>query len=101
VVVPSRRESFPGTALEALAAAKPVVLSSMCGIVSWIPGRAAMTMFENGDARDLARKLGTLLRSGSNPQDLLNARNLVLRDFSADALAEKAEMLYKSVIGRH
>ena len=99
VVVPSRRESFPGTALEALAAAKPVVLSSMCGIVSWIPGRAAMTMFENGDARDLARKLGTLLRSGSNPQDLLNARNLVLRDFSADALAEKAEMLYKSVIG--
>src|SRR5260370_23369779 len=90
VVVPSRREGFPGTALEALAAAKPVVLSSMCGTLSWIPGWAAMTVFENGDAQDLAQKLRTLLKAGSNPQDLSNARSLVLRDFSTDALAAKA-----------
>jgi glycosyltransferase involved in cell wall biosynthesis len=98
VVVPSRRESFPGTALEALAAAKPVLLSSMCGIVSWIPGRAAMTVFENGDAQDLAHKLRNLLQSGANSQDLLNARDRVLTDFSTDAVAAKAEALYDSVV---
>lgn len=98
VVVPSRREGFPGAALEALAAARPVVLSSMCGIVSWIPGRAALTVFESGDAQDLARKLRGLLESGCNPADLLNARTLVLSEFSAEALAAKAEALYQSVL---
>ena len=98
VVVPSRREGFPGTALEALAAARPVVLSSMCGLVSWIPGRSAMTIFRSGDAKDLAHKMGSVLRSGCNPTDLSNARNLVLDEFSADAMAAKAEALYQSVI---
>lgn len=98
VVVPSRREGFPGTALEALAAARPVVLSSMCGLVSWIPGRSAMSIFRSGDAKDLAQKMGAVLRSGCNPTDLLTARNLVLDEFSADALAAKAETLYQSVI---
>jgi len=98
VVVPSRREGFPGTALEALAAARPVVLSSMCGLVSWIPGRSAMTIFRSGDAKDLAQKMGAVLRSGCNPTDLSNARNLVLAEFSADAMAAKAEALYQSVI---
>ncbi len=98
VVVPSRRESFPGTAVEALAAAKPVVLSSMCGIVSWIPGRAAMTVFENGNAQDLADRLRRLLQAGINQEDLLNARELVLREFSTDTLAAKVEALYQSVL---
>jgi len=97
VVIPSRRESFPGAALEALAAAKPVVISSMCGIVNWMPSSAPMTVFENENARDLALKLKTVLQSGSNPQDLLNTRNLVLREFSSNALAAKAEALYRSV----
>ena len=99
VVIPSRRESFPGIALEALAATKPVVLSSMCGIVNWIPGRATMTVFENENAEDLARRLKNVLLSRSNSQDLLNARELVLREFSPNALSAKAEALYQSVSG--
>ena len=99
VVIPSRRESFPGIALEALAAAKPVVLSSMCGIANWTPGRATMTVFENENAEDLARRLKNVLQSRSNPQDLLNARELVLREFSPNALSAKAEALYQSVSG--
>src|SRR3989454_331111 len=97
VVIPSRRESFPGTALEAVAAAKPVVLSSMCGIVNWIPGRAAMTVFESENVYDLARKLKSVLQSRSSSQDLLNTKDLVLREFSPNGLAAKAEMLYQSV----
>ena len=99
VVIPSRRESFPGIAFEALAAAKPVVLSSMCGIANWTPGRATMTVFENENAEDLARRLKNVLQSRSNPQDLLNARELVLREFSPNALSAKAEALYQSVSG--
>ena len=98
VVIPSRREGFPGTALEALAAAKPLVLSSMCGTVDWSAARSAITVFENGDAQDLASKLKKLLQCGPSPQDLLAARNLVLQDFSTDALAAKAEVLYESVV---
>jgi glycosyltransferase involved in cell wall biosynthesis len=98
VVIPSRREGFPGTALEALAAAKPLVLSSMCGTVDWSTARSAITVFENGHAQDLACKLRNLLQCGPSPQDLLAARDLVLRDFSTDALAAKAETLYESVV---
>jgi glycosyltransferase involved in cell wall biosynthesis len=97
VVIPSRREGFPGTALEALAAAKPVVLSSMCGTNSWIPDHA-MTVFESGNAQDLAQKMRRRLLAGSNPQDLLDARNLVLRNFSTSTLTAKAEALYQSVL---
>ena len=69
----------------------------MCGIANWIPGRAAMTVFESGNADDLAWKLKTVLQSRSGPQDLLNTRDLVLREFSPNALAAKAETLYQSV----
>ena len=98
VVIPSRREGFPGTALEALAAAKPLVLSSMSGTVDWNAARPAITVFENGNVQDLALKLRTLLKSGPTRQDLVNARNSVLRDFSTDALAARAEAVYESVL---
>jgi glycosyltransferase involved in cell wall biosynthesis len=98
VVIPSRREGFPGTALEALAAAKPLVVSSMCGTVDSIAARSAVTVFENGNAHDLALKLRGILESGPDPQDLLTARNAVLSEFSIDAIARKAEEIYESVL---
>jgi glycosyltransferase involved in cell wall biosynthesis len=98
VVLPSRREGFPGTALEALAAAKPVVLSSMCGTVDGLSGGPGTTVFRNGDPRDLANKLRDVLQRGADPKHLLDTRNLVLREFSTDALAAKAEDLYQSVL---
>ena len=98
VVVPSRREGFPGTALEALAAAKPVVLSSMCGTIPPIPELAATGIFESENAQDLARQLRQFLECPLNPGLLLEARSVVLQNFSTDALARKAEDLYRSII---
>ena len=57
----------------------------------------ALANLENENAEDLARRLKNVLQSRSNPQDLLNARELVLREFSPNALAAKAETLYQSV----
>jgi hypothetical protein len=41
--------------------------------------------------------LRIVLQSRSSPQDLLNTKDLVLREFSPNALAAKAETLYQSV----
>jgi glycosyltransferase involved in cell wall biosynthesis len=100
VVVPSRREGFPITMLEALACAKPVVVSSACDLEDWIQGRATWLTFRNGDPSDLAEKLKTVLWSVPDQNALLAARSFVLSEFSSDALAAKAEELYESLLQR-
>ena len=98
VVVPSRREGFPITMLEALACGKPLVVSSACDLEDWIRGRATWSTFRNGDPADLAEKLKTIFGAGRDPKALSEARNFVLSEFSADALAAKAEALYGSLL---
>jgi glycosyltransferase involved in cell wall biosynthesis len=98
VVIPSRREGFPVTLLEALACKKPVVASSACVLGDWLQGRAAWSTFENGDPGDLAKKLrGSLIDCGASSQ-LSETQDFILNEFSADAVAGRAEALYQTLL---
>ena len=98
VVVPSRSEGFPLALLEGLACGRPVIVSSACDLGDWMPRNPAWSTFRSGDAPDLARQLRAIWGKSSDHQSLLEARHLVLKDFSADALAARAEALYESLL---
>jgi glycosyltransferase involved in cell wall biosynthesis len=99
VVVPSRSEAFALALLEGLACERPVLVSSACEMRDWMPPLAGWSTFRSEDAGDLARQLRTTLREAPDEKSLLEARTLVLTEFSADALAARAEALYESLIG--
>jgi glycosyltransferase involved in cell wall biosynthesis len=97
-VVPSRSEVFALTAVESLMCCTPVLLSSVCGLEP-LPGMDAGGMtFENGDARDLARKLLIAIDNNDFRKSARNGRDFVRQHFSSDAVAAKAERIYEGVI---
>jgi glycosyltransferase involved in cell wall biosynthesis len=97
VVLPSRREAFPLTALEALATQTPVILTSASDLGTWMQGHPGLISFRSEDAEDLAQKLTGILCAPPDPKAMAEARNFVLREFSSDAIAERAERLYQSL----
>ncbi len=103
VVLPSAREGFPVTVLEALACRAPMIVSSACRIEEWISAAGApdsLITFAAGDSQQLASKIRQVL-NGPIPAATLNQRrSVVMTQFSTDALAATAEALYQSVIGR-
>ena len=98
VVIPSRREGFPLTLLEALASQKPVILTSACDLGGWVHEQSSVVSFRSGDSGDLAHKLKAMLCSAINRNGTIEIRNFVLNEFSLDALGARAERLYESVI---
>jgi glycosyltransferase involved in cell wall biosynthesis len=98
VVISSRREGFPLTLLESLAATTPVILTSACDIGDWIAGQPGVAVFRSEDPQDLARKLQAALDSPPDRRLMIQTRDFVLSEFSADALAAKAEALYESLL---
>jgi glycosyltransferase involved in cell wall biosynthesis len=74
VVVPTvAQEALGRTAVEAMAAGKPVVASRLGGLPFTIPDGATGLLCEPGDPRDLAAKLTTLLNDPALRERLGNA----------------------------
>ncbi len=97
LVIPSRSEVFAITALEGLACGTPVLMSSACGFSPLPDVRWAMHRFMTEDIRDLGQSLLRLLSDGTRP-DLNACRRFVADEFSATAVAEKAEALYRDAM---
>lgn len=104
LVLPSTIESFGTIALEAMARARAVVVSSQCGILSW--DRLKQGLFQMAEGEDLAavlKRLGQMDRNlldrtlslGHEAAREINARNLehwlsVLRDAHPRGIEEQA-----------
>ena len=97
VVIPSRREGFPLSLLEAFACEKPVVLTSACDLGVPIEGQRALLRFTSEDPEDLAQNIKTALCFPPDSETRRDARNLVFDQFSVDALAARALSLYESL----
>jgi glycosyltransferase involved in cell wall biosynthesis len=97
VVIPSRREGFPLTVLEALATQTPVILTSACDLGTWIHAQPGLISFRSEDAEDLAQKLMGILCAPPDPKAMAETRDFVLKEFSSDAIAARAERVYRSV----
>jgi len=94
VVIPSSREGFPLTVLEALACRAMLIVSSACQVGDWLGPDCALKTFQNGNVVALAARLKEALTLAAPERLLDQGRSLVLEQFSAEALAARAEVLY-------
>jgi glycosyltransferase involved in cell wall biosynthesis len=100
VVVPSRSEVFAITAVEALMCARPVLVSSACGLHP-MPGiEQGVRSFENNSTRDLLTQLENCLESRDFFDSAKRGKTFVEKEFSSDVIAERLERIYDIVSTR-
>jgi glycosyltransferase involved in cell wall biosynthesis len=96
--LPSSKEGLPLVVLEAMAQGKPVVATAVGGTPELVLDGVTGLLVPPGDARALADALGALLADPARARRLGEAgRERVLREFSADAAAERVLELYAGV----
>lgn len=94
-VLPSRAEAMPMFILEAMAAAVPVV-STTVGAIPWLLEEGGLVVAA-GDARALAAGLDDLLRRPERRDELARAaRARIETHFSTAAFARRVDELYRS-----
>ena len=99
VVIPSLYEPFGLVALEALAAGAPLVVARTGGLAELIEGTDAGLTFEPGRAEDLADCIERVLTDSFLAAELTrNARELIERKYSWDAIALATGRVYDTAI---
>jgi glycogen(starch) synthase len=99
VVIPSLYEPFGLVALEALAAGAPLIVAHTGGLAELIDGTDAGMTFEPGRPDDLARCIERVLNDPYMASQLTqNARELIDRKYSWDAIAAATARVYATAI---
>jgi UDP-glucose:(heptosyl)LPS alpha-1,3-glucosyltransferase len=96
LILPSRYDPFPNTALEALAMGLPVIVSSRCGAAEIVAPGASGWVCEPDDVAGIAglmRAVAAALRAG----DLTGAARSAAENCGIDAMAQKLTALYASL----
>lgn len=97
VVIPSLYEPFGLVALEALAAGAPLVVARTGGLAELIEGTDAGLTFEPGRPGDLANCIERVLNDEFLAAELTrNARELIDRKYSWDAIATSTARVYET-----
>jgi glycosyltransferase involved in cell wall biosynthesis len=100
-VLPSHREGFPNTVLEAQAAGRPVVTTTATGAIDAVQDGVTGLLVPVGDAQRLAAALLSLLFSPTMIRSLGQAgRERVLREFSNEIIWEALTSLYREMLRR-
>lgn len=100
VVMTSRTEGFPMLLLEAMALARPVVVSSVGGMPEVVKDGENGWLCPSEDASAFAdRVIGVLSDRPRANRIGEAARSLVLKEFTADHMAERMMSLYDDVLG--
>jgi glycogen(starch) synthase len=102
VVIPSLYEPFGLVALEALAAGAPLVVARTGGLAEMIEGTDAGLTFEPGRPDDLANCIERVLTDRLLADELTrNARDLIERKYSWQAIAATTARVYSDTIAGH
>jgi glycosyltransferase involved in cell wall biosynthesis len=98
VVLPSRHDAFPTVALEAMAAGKPILISTETGITSWVRrGRCGFVVAP--DHKSIAEGLAAALAEKHCWSEMGRAgRDLVLEHLTWTSVARTAIDAYRDVI---
>jgi len=94
-IVPSRTENYPFIVRECFHAGVPVIASNVGGIPEIVADNVNGLLFQQGDFRDLASKLQSVIR---NPKVILTFRKHIqpMRTISKDG--EELEEIYRKII---
>jgi glycosyltransferase involved in cell wall biosynthesis len=96
VVIPSRFEGFGMVALEAMAASRPIVATSVDALREVIADGETGLLVPVGDAGALARAVTHLLQSRALAEDMGRAgRQRLLDRFSLDRMIEATLAVYR------
>jgi len=98
VVVPSRQDNLPNTALEAQACGIPVVSFNIGGLTDIIAHKKTGYIAKAFDAKDLAKGIFWVLDNYKNVEFGVNAREQILQKFSEKNISESYEDIYKNIL---
>jgi len=96
-LIPSLSEGTPLVLVEYLALGKPVIASDISGNGELIRDGWNGYLFKTGDADDLAKKIESVLESGSLPAIRANAREFYVRNLSPAMLVREIERCYSDL----
>jgi glycosyltransferase involved in cell wall biosynthesis len=98
-VLPSVREPYPMTVLEAMSAGLPVVVSADCGLAPLVD-RARCGIVTEGEAPQYASAVKALLADRGLAIEMgLRARETALERFSMSAIGDRLLNTYTDVLG--
>jgi glycosyltransferase involved in cell wall biosynthesis len=101
VVLPSHREGLPLVLLEAMAAGRPVVATTVGGVPEAVRDGIEGLLVEPGDPAALAAALGRVLDDPGLADSMGAAgRRRVLEEYSPDAVATRIGDLYEEVLSK-
>ncbi len=98
-VMPSLQEGLGLSIMEAMLAEVPVIASSVGGIPSLVKNNETGILVRPADAGELASAIINLLQDKEKAFGLTHkARELIIRDFSLEAMAESTEKVYQECL---
>jgi glycosyltransferase involved in cell wall biosynthesis len=101
MILPSGNEGTPVSAIEALAAARPVVATRVGGLPDVVREGEDGFLVEPGDVDELAERLERLATDGELRRRMGEAgRARVLPRYSVQRLIDDVDTLYRSLLGR-
>ncbi|UHA71966.1 glycosyltransferase family 4 protein [Paenibacillus sp. 481] len=101
LVHPSYREGFGNVILEAGAAARPVIVSRVTGLVDSVKERVTGLFIEPGNVAQLQDAMLELLRNAAYAKQLgVNGRRRVLRDYRPAHIIAAHERLYQRMLSQ-
>ena len=102
LALPTHREGFPNTVLEAYAAGKPVVATRATGAIDAVMEEGTGLLVPVGNVRELAAALESLLKSPATRKEMGDAgRRWVHRDFRPVRIWRELEKEYRRLLEEH
>ena len=99
LILPSRYDPFPNTAIEALAMGLPVIVSSRCGAAEVVTPGESGWVCEPDDVAGIARLMRTA-HAAIGARDLTASARAAAEGLGIDAMAQKLTTLYASLAPR-
>ncbi len=103
LILPSinQNEAFGIVQIEAMACAKPVIVSNLPGVRTVLENKRTGFVFKTGDTEDLVEKINKLFEDEKKYKKMCeNARNRVVEKFIDAVVFQKLNKIYENLLGQ-